>query len=118
MGQVGLLSLGYLQFQCTAESCEVAGPIQNLLSAYFATWIAMLFEAVSGLPSPICVIPVLFIFAPGSSAVLAIVGQMHASLGDTVGTNTAGWDSLAMQAFSYGVGIYLGMYHRHIYIDR
>jgi hypothetical protein len=99
--------LGYLQFQCTSETCELAGPLQNLISAYVATWIAMLVEVVSGLPSPISVIPVLFIFAPGSSAVLAIIGAMHEDLGDTVGTNKASWDDLTMQAFSYGVGIYL-----------
>ena len=107
VGQVGLLTLGYLQFQCTDETCALPGPIQNILSAYAATWIAMLVEVLSGLPSPISVIPVLFIFAPGSSAVLAIVGQMHSDLGDTIRTNKASWDDLATQAFSYGVGIYL-----------
>ena len=76
-----------------------------MIAGYVATWVAMLVEVFSGLPSPISVIPVLFIFAPGSAAVLAVVGQMHMDLGDSVDTNTASWESLVMQAFSYGAGM-------------
>jgi len=107
VGQVGLLTLGYFQFQCTPETCELPGAIQNVLSAYAATWVAMLVESVSGLPSPISVIPVLFIFAPGSSAVMAAIGGMHERAGDLIKTNTASWDELALFAFTYGVGIFL-----------
>ena len=94
VGQVGLLALGFLQFQCTAETCEVPSAVQNVLSAYAATWVAMIVEIVSGLPSPISVIPVLFIFAPGSAAVLSMVGKMHLALGDLVSTNTNSWEDL------------------------
>lgn len=107
VGQVGLLSLGYLQFQCTAETCELPSAIQNILSAYAATWVAMVVEVLSGLPSPISVIPVLFIFAPGSAAVLSTVGAMHLSLGDIINTNTSSWEDITIAAFTYGVGIFL-----------
>ena len=107
VGQVGLLALGYLQFQCTPQTCELPAGIQNLLSAYAATWVALFVEVISGLPSPISVIPVLFIFAPGSSSVLAAIGGMHRDAGDLVRTNTASWDNLAFTAFTFGAGIFL-----------
>lgn len=107
VGQVGLLALGYLQFQCTPETCQLPAGIQNLLSAYAATWVALLVEVISGLPSAISVIPVLFIFAPGSSAVLAVIGGMHIGAGDKFRTNTASSDALAWAAFTFGVGIFL-----------
>ena len=59
------------------------------------------------LPSPISVIPVLFIFAPGSSAVMSIIGDMHKNAGDVIKINTASWDQLALAAFTYGAGIFL-----------
>lgn len=95
VGQVGLLALGYLQFQCTPETCQLPAAIQNLLSAYAATWVALLVEVISGLPSAISVIPVLFIFAAGSSAVFAVIGGMHIEAGDKFRTNTASSDTLA-----------------------
>ena len=107
VGQVGMLSLGYLQFQCTPDTCELPPAIQNILSAYAATWVAMVVEVLSGLPSPISVIPVLFIFAPGSAAVLSTVGTMHRVLGDNINTNTSSWEDLTKAAFTYGVGIFL-----------
>ena len=107
VGQVGLLALGYLQFQCTPQTCELPPGIQNLLSSYAATWVALLVEVISGLPSPISVIPVLFIFAPGSSAVLAVIGGMHRNTGDLIGTNSTSWDNLAFTAFTFGAGIFL-----------
>jgi len=71
VGQVGLLALGYLQFQCTPDTCQVPGIIQNLLAAFAATFVAMGVEVLQGLPSAVSIIPVLFIFAPGSMAVLS-----------------------------------------------
>lgn len=44
----------------------------------------------------------------GSAAVLATIGQIHISAGDVAGSNDSSWTALTMQAFSYGVGIYLG----------
>lgn len=108
VGQVGLLSLAYLQFECTAETCEVPAVAQQAIAAFFATWVAMVVEIVQGLPSAISIIPVLFIFAPGSSSVLSVVGVMHRAAGDLASTNNDSWTSLSMDAFSYGIGIYLG----------
>ena len=68
----------------------------------------MIVEIVQGLPSAISIIPVLFIFAPGSSSVLSVIGVMHRRFGDTLRTNESSWTSLSMDAFSYGIGIYLG----------
>ena len=39
-------------------------------------------EIVQGLPCAISIIPVLFIFAPGSSSVLSVIGVMHREAGD------------------------------------
>jgi uncharacterized membrane protein YjjP (DUF1212 family) len=85
VGQVGLLSLAFFQFQCQPDTCELPAVIQQMLSAFFATWVAMVVELVQGLPSAISIIPVLFIFAPGSSAVLSVLGVVHRSAGDTRG---------------------------------
>mmetsp|Transcript_22216 Transcript_22216/g.52264 ORF Transcript_22216/g.52264 Transcript_22216/m.52264 type:complete len:481 (-) Transcript_22216:1243-2685(-) len=108
VGQVGLLTLAFFQFQCTPDTCELPGVIQQVLAAFCATWVAMLVEIVQGLPSAISIIPVLFIFAPGSSAVLSVIGVMHRDVGDDAGSNEDSWTSLSMNAFSYGIGIYLG----------
>jgi len=108
VGQVGLLSLAYLQFECTPETCEIPVVCQQVLAAFAATWTAMIVEIVQGLPSAISIIPVLFIFAPGSSSVLSVIGVMHRRFGDTLRTNESSWTSLSMDAFSYGIGIYLG----------
>jgi len=110
VGQVGLLTLLYLQLQCTDSGlggCMISPTLQNTLVAMAATTTAMIVELVQGLPAPISVIPVLFIFAPGSSAVLAVLGSTHIADGDEQGTNTDGWTELVLSAFSYGVGIYL-----------
>lgn len=107
VGQTGLLSLAFLQFQCKPETCEIPGIGQQVLAAFAATWVAMIVEIVQGLPCAISIIPVLFIFAPGSSSVLSVIGVMHRKAGDRYNTNEDSWTSLSMDAFSYGIGIYL-----------
>jgi len=67
VGQVGLLTLAYLQFECTPETFKIPVVCQQVLAAFASTWVAMVVEIVQGLPSAISIIPVLFIFAPGKS---------------------------------------------------
>jgi len=57
VGQVGLLSLAYLQFECTPETCEIPVVCQQVLAAFVSTWVAMIVEIVQGLPSAISIIP-------------------------------------------------------------
>ena len=58
VGQVGLLSLAYFQFECSAETCEIPAVAQQAIAAFFATWVAMVVEIIQGLPSAISIIPV------------------------------------------------------------
>ena len=102
-GQVGLLMLGYLQFQCTATTCVLPGVMQNGIAAFAATSTAMLNELLTGLPSAVSVIPVLFIFAPGSAAVLTGIASISADAGGKEVNSKTLWGSIVVESVSYMV---------------
>lgn len=66
--QAGLLVLGYLQFQCTDDTCALPAVLQNIIAAFVATSVAMGVEFLSSLPSAISVTPsVLRLFATSTA---------------------------------------------------
>eukprot|EP00966_Prymnesium_polylepis_P317947 7344652-Prymnesium_polylepis.1 len=109
VGQLGLLSQGFLLFQCSSETCQMPSMLINSIAAFVAGSGAQLVEYVheGSLPATISVIPVLFIFAPGSGAVLSLMGQLHRDAGDMASGSSLLWESLALQGVTYMVGFYL-----------
>ena len=81
----------------------------NSIAAFVAGSGAQLVEYVheGSLPATISVIPVLFIFAPGSGAVLSLMGQLHRDAGDMASGSSLLWESLALQGVTYMIGFYL-----------
>jgi len=83
--------------------------MQNILASFAATTLAMAVEYLSDLPSAISVIPVLFIFAPGSAAVMACIARFRFDAGamrDTVNQQNL-WEAITSQAVTYMLGIYI-----------
>ena len=112
VGQVGLLVLAYLQFQCSLEAkhgttCEVPAEFQQVIAAFVATSVAMGVEYMTELPSAVSVIPVLFIFAPGSSAVLSAIGRIREGAGASFVNRNTLWEDIAIAAVTYMIGIYV-----------
>lgn len=105
---VGMLVLGFMGVYCKPESCLLPQVLQQGVAAFIATHVAMCGEYFSGQPSSTSYIPMLLIFAPGSGAVLACIGQFHMMEGDVTGTNTNDlWRVLVQQALSYGLPIFV-----------
>ena len=69
----------------------------------------------TGLSSFICVVPALYMFAPGSPAMLALIGQLHRAAGEASYSSTSAyaanvatlWETIAMAAVTYMLGVIL-----------
>lgn len=105
----GILTMGYMIFECTAQTCQFPIVVANTVAATAATTVAMLGQQLSGVPEAISIIPAIFIFAPGSRAVLACIGAFQTAAGNTgsVTNQDDMWKVLVQQSLSFGVPIYL-----------
>ena len=69
----------------------------------------------TGLSSFICVVPALYMFAPGSPAMLALIGQLHRAAGEASYSSTSAyaanvatlWETITMAAVTYMLGVLL-----------
>jgi len=69
----------------------------------------------TGLSSFICIVPALYIFAPGSPAMLALIGQLHRAAGEASYSSTSAyaanvatlWETITMAAVTYMLGVLL-----------
>ena len=71
----GLLAYG------TSET--LLSDLQNVVTSFVLASMSMGVEFYTGLSSVVCMVPALFVFAPGSAALLACVGSFHRIAGDT-----------------------------------
>ena len=71
----GLLAYG--------TSDHLPSDLQNVITSFVLASTGMFVEFYTGLSNVVCIVPALFVFAPGSAALLACVGSFHRDAGDT-----------------------------------
>ncbi len=112
---LGTLTAGFLSAGCTPSTCALPSDLQNVLTAFVTASAAELVEFHTGLSSVVCIVPALFIFAPGSAAMLALMGQLHRAAGEASYSSTSAyaanvatlWESITMNAVTYMLGVLL-----------
>jgi hypothetical protein len=59
----------------------------------------------TGLSSFICVVPALYMFAPGSPAMLALIGQLHRAAGEASYSSTSAYAANVATSIKEGIAL-------------
>ena len=105
-GLCGTVTTGFLAFGLPTAA-GIPSYLQNIIVSFVTASAGNAVEFYTGLSSVVCVVPALFVFAPGSAAMMACIGSFHRDAGETfLGANVSTlWESITMTAVTYMLGV-------------
>lgn len=100
---------GILSQWCRGEDRQCALPTYVLIFvvSFAGGFLAELNELVTGFSKYGTMLNIIFILAPGASAVRAVLGSFHRTEGDMAANENTLWESVVFEGVSYAVGFYL-----------